>query len=177
MLVLLWTGFAYAPEILPGTIVRISVSSSGSIASDSESFLNLIATYPRMSSSVGFVGGRSGYPGKYFFTSSRMCGLPVMNSRIFGHSRTMCCKESQSSGRCFVGNSSSASMQMNPRRKDETDLISILWISGSRSVLPSTFLFARSKASLISSGIGSTPATSCFKRAAETLVADCSLCS
>ena len=158
-------------------IVRISASSSGSIASDSESLLNLIVTYPRISPSVGFIGDSSGYPGKYFFASSRMCGLPVMKSRIFGHSRTMCCKESQSSGRRFVGNSSSASMQMNPRRNNETDLITIFWISRSRSVLPSTFLFEQSKASLISSGIGSTPATSCFKRAAKTLIADCSLCS
>ena len=169
--------FTYAPEILSGIIVRISASSSESIASDSESFLNLIATYPRMSSSVGFTEDRSGYPGKYFFTSTRMCGLPVMNSRIFGHSRTTCCKESQSSGRCFVGNSSSASMQINPRRNDETDLMSIVQISESRGVLPSTFFFARSKASLISSGIGSTPATSCLKRAAKMLVADCRLCS
>ena len=100
-----------------------------------------------------------------------------MNSRVLGHSRRMRRKEFQSSGRCFVGNSSKASMQINPRRRDEKALASIAQISGRRRVRPSTLLFARSKASVICSGIDSTLAISCFKRAANTPAADCSLCA
>jgi len=145
--------FTYAPGIFSGMILRISASNPLSIAYGSGSFFNLMARYPPISSLVGCTEGISGYPGRYFLASSRMCGLPVMNSRTFGHSAIMCCKESQRSGRCFAGNSSKASMQMNPRRKEEIDLMSIAQISGSRSARPPTSLFALSKASFIALGV------------------------
>jgi len=169
--------FTYAPETLSGMILRISASNRLSIKYGSGSFFNLMARYPPISSLVGCKGGRFGYPGRYFFASSRMCGLPVMNRRTFGHPSIMCCKDFQRSGRCFAGNSSNASIQINPRRSDNRDLMRIAQISGSWCARPSTSLFALSKAFFISPGIGSTPATSCLRRDAKRLAADCSLCA
>ena len=71
------------------------------------------------------MGARSWYPGKYTPTPSKTRGLLVMNSRVSEHSRTMCCKDFLSSGRCFGWGSAKASIHINPRYRDQRDFSSI----------------------------------------------------
>jgi len=106
--------------------------------------------------------------------SGRICGLPVTNIRVPGDCWRSWPSESRSLTWCSVAHSSRASMHMNERFLTEVTC-SIFKISEICSPCPPMEFFRFLYAFDISSGISSSPKTSCFRKEPSTPAGDCSL--
>ena len=156
-----------------GIRLNMSASRSLSIAPRIESLSSLARRYLTISLLLGAMDRVAVLPASRISISPRICGLPVINTRVLGDLSRTCLSELRMSGLCSSVHSSRASRHRNDRCEGVI-VCNILTISESCSPRPPITLFWSSKACTISAGKSLKPLTTCLRREPSILVGDCS---
>jgi len=137
------------------------------------SFLSLSRRNLTTPSSVAHISKKVAAPPKPSSTSSRTCGLPVINMRAFGDPCRIWPNDSRTTIRCSGTHSSSASTHMNVRL-----VAAIVWnifkIPETCRPLPPITFFSFRKSRSITAGISPSLLTICLSREPRILTGDCS---
>jgi len=154
-------------------LLIISASNALLIISGVVSFLSLSRRYLTTPSSVACIGINTAAPSNLLSTSLRTCGLPVINKRVFTDPCRSCPNDSRTIIRCSGTHSSSASTHINVRFV-AVMARNIFRIPGTCSPLPPILFPSFRKSWTTTSGIFSSPLTSCLSSEPSIFTGDCS---